>query len=58
VPAFCGQHGSLGAPARDREKPWDPEAEALGRSQGGFNMKKHLWCERGGKPLVVLLTGG
>lgn len=32
--------------------------EALGRSQGGFSTKLHLRVERGGKPLVLLITAG
>ncbi len=36
----------------------DPSAEALGRSRGGFSTKLHLRSERGGKPLVVVLTAG
>ena len=36
----------------------DPEAEALGRSQGGFSTKVHLRAEGGGKPLTVVLTPG
>jgi transposase len=36
----------------------DPEAEALGRSRGGFSTKLHLRAERGGKPMVLVLTGG
>jgi transposase len=36
----------------------DPEAEALGRSRGGFTTKIHLRAERGGKPMVVVLTPG
>ncbi len=32
--------------------------EALGRSQGGFSTKLHLRVERGGKPVVLLLTAG
>jgi len=31
---------------------------ALGRSQGGFSTKLHLRAERGGKPMVAVLTGG
>lgn len=33
-------------------------AEALGRSRGGFSTKLHLRAERGGKPMVLVLTGG
>ena len=32
--------------------------EALGRSRGGFSTKLHLRAEHGGKPMVVVLTGG
>jgi transposase len=34
------------------------ENEALGRSRGGFSTKVHLRAEGGGKPLVVVLSGG
>jgi transposase len=30
----------------------------LGRSRGGSSTKIHLRCERGGKPMVFVLTGG
>ena len=36
----------------------DPAGEALGRSRGGFSTKLHLRAERGGKPMVLVLTGG
>jgi transposase len=36
----------------------DPEAEALGRSRGGFSTKLHVRAERGGKPVVLLITAG
>jgi transposase len=36
----------------------DPAAEALGRSRGGYSTKIHLRCERSGKPMVLVLTGG
>lgn len=35
-----------------------PQAEALGRSRGGFSTKVHIRAERGGKPLVIVLTAG
>jgi len=35
-----------------------PQAEALGRSRGGFSTKIHIRAERGGKPLVIVLTAG
>jgi transposase len=34
------------------------EAEALGRSQGGFSTKIHLRAEGGGKPMTFVLTVG
>ena len=46
------------APARGRGKRGDPEAEALGRSRGGFSTKVHLRAEGGGQPLTVVLTPG
>ena len=39
-------------------KESDPEAEALGRSQGGWSTKVHLRAEGGGKPLTLVLTPG
>src|SRR5262245_44516081 len=35
-----------------------PEAEALGRSQGGCNTKVHLRAEGGGKLMTLALTPG
>ena len=35
-----------------------PEAEALGRSQGGFRTKVHLRAEGGGKVMTLVLTPG
>jgi transposase len=35
-----------------------PEAEALGRSQGGFSTKIHVRAEGGGKPILFILTPG
>jgi transposase len=32
--------------------------QALGRSRGGYSTKLHIRTERGGKPLVLLLTAG
>ena len=47
------------AGARRTEIVGDGEnAEALGRSQGGFSTKLHLRAEGGGKPMVAVLTGG
>jgi hypothetical protein len=34
------------------------DAEALGRSRGGFSTTVHLRAEGGGKPLAVVLSGG
>jgi transposase len=36
----------------------EPEAEALGRSQGGFSTKIHLRVEGNGKPMTFRLTAG
>jgi transposase len=36
----------------------NPEAEGLGRSQGGFSTKLHIRAEGGGKPLMFVLTPG
>jgi transposase len=36
----------------------DPEAEALGRSRGGFSTKLHVRAEGGGKPVALLVTAG
>ena len=35
-----------------------PEAEALGRSRGGFSTKIHLACDGLGKPVKIILTPG
>jgi len=35
-----------------------PEAEALGRSKGGFSTKIHVRAEGGGNPIVFILTPG
>lgn len=35
-----------------------PDAEALGRSQGGFSTKIHVRAEGGGKPMTFVLTAG
>jgi transposase len=36
----------------------EPADHALGRSRGGLTTKVHLGCERGQKPLSILLTVG
>ncbi len=41
-----------------QEQRGDPEAEALGRSQGGFSTKIHLRVEGDGKPITFILTAG
>jgi transposase len=41
-----------------RGKKSCPEAEALGRSQGGFSTKIHLRAEGQGKPITFTLTPG
>jgi hypothetical protein len=40
-----------------REHKGGPDTEALGRSRDGYSTKIHLRCERGGKPMVLVLTG-
>ena len=44
--------------ARRRPKKGDPEAEALGRSRGGFSTKIHVVCDALGNPLEIALTPG
>ncbi|MCG5447698.1 IS5 family transposase [Micromonospora hortensis] len=44
------QNDGVGAP--------EPADHALGRSRGGWTTKLHLACERGQKPLSMLLTAG
>jgi len=39
-------------------KRGDPEAEALGRSQGGFSTKVHNRAEGQGKLMTLALTPG
>lgn len=43
---------------RRGQKKSCPEAEALGRSQGGFSTKIHLRAEGQGKPITFSLTPG
>ena len=46
-------------PARGRrKKEGDPAAEALEWSRGGFSTKIHVRAEGGGKPMVLLVSGG
>jgi transposase len=51
------QHAAGARRPAGRDRP-DPAAEALGRSRGGFSTKLHVRAERGGKPLVLLVTAG
>jgi transposase len=46
------------SPACGRRKKGDPEAEALGRSRGGFSTKLHLRADGGGRPVTFLITPG
>nr|WP_251951793.1 IS5 family transposase [Salinibacter ruber] len=50
--------GRKGPPARRRPKKGDPDAEALGRSRGGFSTKIHVVCDALGNPLEIALTPG
>jgi transposase len=62
----CRAHQHAAGARRDgsaqREQPGGTRAEpadhALGRSRGGFSVKVHLACERGQKPLAVVVTAG
>src|SRR3712207_5388008 len=36
----------------------EAEAEALGRSQGGFSTKVHVRAEGGGQPMTIVITPG
>jgi Transposase DDE domain len=56
--ALRRRHRGPGAPARRRGAEKGGGDEALGRSRGGFSTKLHLRAERGGKPMVLVLTGG
>lgn len=50
--------GRKGPSARRRPKKGDPDAEALGRSRGGFSTKIHVVCDALGNPLEIALTPG
>ncbi|WP_272501911.1 IS5 family transposase [Salinibacter ruber] len=52
---FLGRKGPL---ARRRPKKGDPDAEALGRSRGGFYALIHVVCDALGNPLEIALTPG
>ncbi len=41
-----------------RKREGGAARQALGWSRGGFSTKLHLRAERGGKPIVILLTAG
>jgi hypothetical protein len=41
-----------------QERRGDPATKALSRSQSGYSTKIHLRCERGGKPMMLVLTAG
>ena len=49
--------GHPGTPTR-RGGPEKRGDQALGWSRGGFGTKLHVRVERGGKPIVYVLTGG
>jgi transposase len=53
-----GQHHRAGARLRRGPKKSTPEAEALGRSRGGFSTKVHALTDARGNPLDFALTGG
>jgi len=46
------------SPACRRSKKSSAEAEALGRSRGGFSTKVHVACDALGNPLQIVLTTG
>jgi len=50
--------GGSSPPARRRSKKSSAEAEALGRSRGGFSTKIHVACDALGNPLEIALTPG
>ncbi len=50
--------GREGPSARRRPKKGDSDAEALGRSRGGFSTKIHVVCDALGNPLEIALTPG
>src|SRR5215213_5983030 len=58
VPAFRGQHRGPCPSTRSGSQGGDAATEALGRSRGGYSTKIHVRCERDGKPMVTVLTGG
>ena len=50
------QHAAGARPTRS--VAYGENAEALGRSQGGFSTKLHLRADGGGKPITAVLTAG
>ena len=50
--------GGSGPSARRRPKKGDLDAEALGRSRGGFRALIHVVCDELGNPLEIALTPG
>ena len=52
------QHDYPSASLRSRHKKGAQQAEALGRSRGGFTTKLHARCDARGRPLGFVLTGG
>jgi transposase len=52
------QYHRPGASERRRRKRGNQNAEALGRSRGGFSTKIHARCDGKGRPLGFILTGG
>ena len=58
TPAHDRQHHRPGASERRRGKRGNQNAEALGRSRGGFSTKIHARCDGKGRPIGFILTGG
>ena len=52
------QHHCPGTSLCGRHKKGTQEAEALGRSRGGFSTKLHALCDAKGRPLGFVLTPG
>lgn len=57
-PSFVLTNTPLAHAASPAPSGGQAQAEALGRSQGGFSTKLHLRAEGGGKPITAVLTGG
>ena len=56
--AHAGHERGPGSPTRLRPKKSSAEAEALGRSRGGFSTKIHAVVDALGNPLALALTPG